>query len=289
LGGAFLRRIGGPHCSAWGSFFQSTCNDPIESGDLFGASICAGDFDGTGRAPGRGRPWRDGAAGMVHVIAPWRQNLPASIARLAPTASNPVFSVKPFDEVCIASTTKAMTALIACERTQLPTSDPKYVSLDAYYTVPDWIRNNVGGSLYMFKKSERLQLRDLLYACIFPSGNDAAYAIADMLTGGNNPWLGYDSTCPVSWRDEPAGAAARHDAHRLTIPRPTWGIITDRVRHGASAGCHGQLAPGPPWWAPRTQLHADPKDSNNNTISGSKPAVVRLPADAQSRNRPSAA
>lgn len=198
--GLFYGGSAGPTGAAWAGFFQSTCNDPVESNDLFGGSICAGDFDGTGRGNlAVGAPGEDGASGMVHVVAPWRQNLASAFnTQLAlDCEGNAVFSVKPFDEVCIASTTKTMTVLIACERTQLPTNDPKYISLNATYTVPDWIRNNVGGSLYMFKKAETLSLRDLLYACVFPSGNDAAYAIADMLTGGNNPWLGYGATCPV--------------------------------------------------------------------------------------------
>ncbi|MCA9758829.1 MAG: hypothetical protein KDA27_23750, partial [Candidatus Eisenbacteria bacterium] len=144
-----------------------------------------------------GAPGEDGGSGMVHVFAPWRQRLSSPfVTQLAVDCENdPVYSVKPFDEICIASTTKTMTALIACERSQLPPGDPKYVSLDQEYTVPNWIRDNVGGSLYGFRTQERMTLRDLLSACIYPSGNDAAYAIADLLTGADNDWSGYSTTC----------------------------------------------------------------------------------------------
>lgn len=289
--GLFYGGSAGPTGSAWGSFFQSTCNDPIESGDLFGASICAGDFDGTGRGNlAVGAPGEDGAAGMVHVIAPWRQNLASQYrTQLAVDCEgNPVFSVKPFDEVCIASTTKAMTALIACERTQLPTSDPKYVSLDAYYTVPDWIRNNVGGSLYMFKKSERLQLRDLLYACIFPSGNDAAYAIADMLTGGNNPWLGYDSTCPVFVAEMNQRAQQLGMTQTVFTNPPGLDVgdhhstAYDMALLGRAAMANSRLATvvgSTNYSFTRTW-----KDSNNNTISGSNQLSYGFLQMLQSRN-----
>jgi D-alanyl-D-alanine carboxypeptidase len=51
-----------------------------------------------------------------------------------------VFSQKPFERICPASTTKIMTVLIACERSQLPVDNIKRVPLTSEYVVPDWIR-----------------------------------------------------------------------------------------------------------------------------------------------------
>src|SRR5690606_6699926 len=77
----------------------------------------------------------------------------------------------------------------------LPVGDPRRVPLNTTYQVPDWIRTHIGGSLYVFGDEQRLTLEDLLYCCLFPSGNDAAYAIADLLTGSDNQWGGqYDNT-----------------------------------------------------------------------------------------------
>lgn len=197
--GVFYGGSAGPTGGSWNAFYQNTCNETVEDNDDFGTAVCFGEFDGTGNGNlAAGAPGEDADAGMVHVIAPWRQHFGTSFkTQLAVDCEGKyIFSAKPFDEVCIASTTKAMTVLIACERAQLPPSDPKHVPLSAVYTVPEWIRTNVGGSLYNFRPLETLTLRDLLYCCIFPSGNDASYAIADLLTGSNNSWNGqYAGTC----------------------------------------------------------------------------------------------
>jgi D-alanyl-D-alanine carboxypeptidase len=169
--------------------------------DDFGQALAVGQFDATNRGNlAVGAPGEDSNTGQVVIVAPWRQTQYAgsrnSIA--IDCEGNWVFAQKPFDEVQIASTTKIMTVLLACERMGLPTNDPNYVSPNASYTVPDWIRENIGGSRYEFAYRQRLHLWDLLYCCIFPSGNDAAYAIADLLTGSNNIWTGaYDTTCPI--------------------------------------------------------------------------------------------
>lgn len=195
----FFGGANGPTGYAWAGFYQGTLNDSSEPGDFLGYALTVGKFDDTGKgAVVAGAPGEDSGIGMVHVIAPWRQryNIGANTSIALDCEGNYVFTAKAFDEVCIASTTKSMTLLLACERSQLPPNDPDFVDLDDTYEVKNWIRSNVGGSTYGFEFRETLTLRDLLYALMFPSGNDASYAIADMLTGANNNWNnGYAGTC----------------------------------------------------------------------------------------------
>ncbi len=71
----------------------------------------------------------------------------------------------------IASTTKIMTALVALETYQL--SDILTVK-----------RENVEGAVMGLKKDEKLTFESLLYGMMLPSGNDAAFVIADNYPGG---------------------------------------------------------------------------------------------------------
>ncbi len=75
----------------------------------------------------------------------------------------------------MASTTKAMTALLAVERG----------NLDAMVTVPDAAYGVEGSSMYL-NRGEKLSLRDLLYGLMLSSGNDAAVTIATHI-GGSLP------------------------------------------------------------------------------------------------------
>lgn len=79
-------------------------------------------------------------------------------------------------ERTMASTTKIMTALVALQRGQL----------DQLITVHEDAIQEVeqnDGSTAGLSVNERLTLRDLLYALLLPSGDDAAVAIADGLAG----------------------------------------------------------------------------------------------------------
>ncbi len=191
----------GPGSHGWVGWAEDAWHDDIEANDQFATSVVIGRFDGTGRGNlAIGAPGEDANAGMVCISAPWRQQqYPGYRTALAVDCEgNWVFALRPFDEVCIASTTKIMTVLLACERSELPPGDPFHVNLGLEYQVPDWIRERIGGSRYHFKDEQRLSGWDLLRCCLYPSGNDAAYAIADLLTGGNNNWNGaYDNTVPV--------------------------------------------------------------------------------------------
>ena len=72
----------------------------------------------------------------------------------------------------MASTTKIMTALIAIEN----------LSPDAVVTVPDEAVGVEGSSMYL-QKGETLTVRDLLYALMLQSANDAATALAVLAAG----------------------------------------------------------------------------------------------------------
>jgi D-alanyl-D-alanine carboxypeptidase len=187
--------FGGPNgpdgTYGWYGFYQSNLGDAVDTGANLGSSFASGVTDHSGNASlVIGAPGDDGNRGMVHLVAPWRQVLGLSCKNSAVVdcQGTMIFSQKPFDEVCIASTTKIMTVLIACERSQLPPGDPKRVSLNTVYDVADWVREYVPGSRFEFYNDENIELRDLLYACLYPSGNDAAYGIADLLTGSDATW-----------------------------------------------------------------------------------------------------
>ncbi|MCX5774233.1 MAG: LysM peptidoglycan-binding domain-containing protein [Fusobacteria bacterium] len=81
----------------------------------------------------------------------------------------------------MASITKMMTAYVALQAIQ----QGKF-SLNSMYTVP-WqaTSRTVGGSSAFLYERETISLYDLLEGAIMPSGNDAATAIALMISGGN--------------------------------------------------------------------------------------------------------
>jgi len=79
-----------------------------------------------------------------------------------------------FEKVYPASTTKIMTCLLAIEL-----SDP-----EEYVTVPKESEIDISGSsMADLKVGDRLKMKDMLYALMVPSGNDAAAAIAVHISG----------------------------------------------------------------------------------------------------------
>lgn len=213
----------GPGSYGWVGWAQDAWNDPIEQGDRFGASLAFGRFESANRRSlAIGSPGEDSTTGAVYIAAPWRQRQYPKFKNgiAVDCEGNCTYALRPFEEVCIASTTKIMTVLIACERSQLPSNNSRFVNITTAYQVPDWIRNNIGGSLYDFGDEQRVTLRDLLYCCLFPSGNDAAYAIADLLTGSDNSWNGeYDNTVQ-DFVDEMNDRAAQIGMTRTTFTNP---------------------------------------------------------------------
>lgn len=75
----------------------------------------------------------------------------------------------------MASTTKIMTALVALE----------YGDLDQSYLIPDAAVGIEGSSIYLVR-GEKLTLRELIYALMLESANDAAQAIAIIIAGSVN-------------------------------------------------------------------------------------------------------
>jgi hypothetical protein len=189
----FPGKADGPDGSTgWSTFSQGVLGETVEDGDALGWAVVLGRFDRSGYGNlAVSAPGEDAAAGLVHVIAPWRQALGISCETsiALDCEGRIVFSQKPFDEVWIASTTKIMTILLATEHAQLPPEDPGYVDLDALWTVPAWVADDVPGSQVPLESGERMSLLDLMYACLLRSGNDAAFLIAQIV-GGNGPSYG---------------------------------------------------------------------------------------------------
>ena len=187
----------GPHTTI-ARLIQSNHGDPNEEGDRHGAALAFGQFDDTNQgalaigAPGESNetPIYEPTTiqfecGAVHVVAPWRQVVEPKCytAMVTDCAGAPVYSLKPFEQVKIASTTKLMTLLLAAERIQAGA-----VAMDDTYDVPMWAASDglVNGSQSKppLAAHETLTLRGLLTYMIFHSGNDATYCVADMLEGG---------------------------------------------------------------------------------------------------------
>lgn len=76
------------------------------------------------------------------------------------------------DKKSMASTTKIMTAIIVLQNANL--KDTATISQKAA---------NIGGSQIGFKKGDKISIHDLLYALMLKSGNDAAIALAETVSG----------------------------------------------------------------------------------------------------------
>ncbi len=179
-------------------YTQVDLSDDVEPADLMGAAVAMGRFDETGFANlAAGAPDEDTSddlkydeeerdveefsnAGCVYVCAPWRQvlGLAARGTAVFNCQSELVYSQRPFDRVRPASTTKIMTVLLACER--MDSAHPDYVDSATVYEVPFWVQE-VGGSTAEIGFCERMRFVDVARACLSVSGNDAAYAIANIL------------------------------------------------------------------------------------------------------------
>jgi len=81
-------------------------------------------------------------------------------------------------QILIASTTKIVTAMVAIEHGNL--EDIVTVSNNAAYT---------GGSTINLRKGEQLKMIELLYGLMLKSGNDAAVAIAEHISGSEEEFL----------------------------------------------------------------------------------------------------
>lgn len=106
--------------------------------------------------------------------------LSATAAILMDADSGRILYEKQADrKMLIASTTKIMTALVAIENANL--SETVTVSANAAGTE--------GSSMYL-KAGEKLSLETLLYGLLLSSGNDAAVAVADHVSGSVEDFVG---------------------------------------------------------------------------------------------------
>lgn len=145
----------------------------------------------------------------------------------------------------MASTTKIMTALVALERGDLET----------VVTIPDEACHIEGSSIYM-TPGEHLTLRELLYALLLQSANDAATAIA-ISVGGSVPEfarmmneraqeMGLQNTHFVNPHglDDPEHYTTAHDLARITacaMEIPVFRDIVGTVKYRIPQGDGGDM------------------------------------------------
>ena len=85
-----------------------------------------------------------------------------------------IYAQSIFEQMYPASTTKILTCLVAIENGDL----------DAYYTVSaNAVKQAADSSTIKLKEGDIITLRDLLYGLMLKSGNDAAIAIAEAVSG----------------------------------------------------------------------------------------------------------
>jgi len=146
-----------------------------------------------------GSPGKDLASGEAVDYSPWRQPLtPRCASAIAVNCDGDItYALRIWDRRFIASTTKIMTVLLACEATQRPQGDPLRRTLNREYTIEPWtlvgFPNVPGGcSRYNFVQGDVVTFEDLIHATIMPSGNDAAMCIADVFFNelSSNVWPG---------------------------------------------------------------------------------------------------
>jgi D-alanyl-D-alanine carboxypeptidase len=184
---------------------QDKLNEDSEANDRFGTAVAFGAFAGGSRkALAIGAPLEDWEAfpgesggpradsGSVCIDMPWLQvqNLTCRCAILTNCNDEIVFSQKPFERHLTASTTKIMTGLLAVESTQpgCGAATTPCSTLGATYTVPtvlcdsqNWANGLVGGSDADLCAGEVIRLDELIRGLLYPSGNDAAFSIADLI------------------------------------------------------------------------------------------------------------
>ena len=100
-------------------------------------------------------------------------DLPESMVAIEVTSGRVLYSKNPDKQLPIASTTKILTAIIAIE---------KGGDLDKKHKIPNEAVGIEGSSIYL-RDGEQLSLRELLYGLMLRSGNDAAVAIAIIVSG----------------------------------------------------------------------------------------------------------
>ncbi len=122
-------------------------------------------------------------------------------------------------KMLIASTTKILTALVAIREGDL--NDVVTVSREAAYTE--------GSSMYL-KVGEKLTLETLLYGLLLCSGNDAAVAIAEHISGSQEDFAKLmNATAREIGMEHSSFANPNGWTMRTITPRPgTWRVLPAR-------------------------------------------------------------
>jgi len=187
------------HRSYWAG--QVSFGGIENNGDRFGAALATGDFDNNGKDDlAAGAPEKDlgGAtdAGAVYVqeIDPALPVIDARAAIVMNRDTGEILGSKMPDlRLAMASTTKIMTALLAVEA--IEAGD---LSLEDMFTVSENAAtcNNAvafdipkGDSVMGLQTSDRISLEDLLYGTMIKSGNDAAIAVAEAVSGPESAFI----------------------------------------------------------------------------------------------------
>ena len=98
---------------------------------------------------------------------------PEAVAVLEVSSGRVLYAKDENEKLPMASTTKILTAIVAIENTD---------NLDKEYIIPKEAVGIEGSSIYL-KEGEQISLRELLYGLMLRSGNDAAVAIAVIVSG----------------------------------------------------------------------------------------------------------
>lgn len=108
------------------------------------------------------------------------EDVDATEIMLTGTSDNEVITASGiYNEMPPASLTKILTALVALQ------SD---LDFDKTYTLTDDVRVDVvGAQLCGYEAGDEITLRDLFYSMLIYSGNDAANAVASIVSGGDIP------------------------------------------------------------------------------------------------------
>ena len=187
------------------AYDESKASAGYGNNSQMGSSLAFGRFSQGLRASlAIGCPGRDTARGQVLDYAPWRQvdSVQCKSALAADCEDRVVYALRPFDQVSIASTTKIMTVLLACEATQRPLNDPFHVGLEEEYTIEPWMMDayppTTGCSVFQYYSPafDHYTLRELMHSAMIVSGNDSCYAIADAVTGEIDDWVQGVPTAP---------------------------------------------------------------------------------------------
>ncbi len=127
-------------------------------------------------ASGRDEDFAPQMESVVPALEPVSGDPPSISAKsavLTDSSGNVLYAYNADEVMPMASTTKIMTGLVALEMTE---------DLDAGLTIPAGAVGVEGSSIYLYK-DEKLTMRELLYAMLMESANDAAAAIAILSAG----------------------------------------------------------------------------------------------------------